>query len=216
MNYRVVWLSGIVLGAAGAAGACNAPDPGEVTFSERSKTESSASGSGGGSSGTGSSSGTPAGDGGGGDSGPAGDPVFGTTTYKGTSPGQNANQQGGTDHAGNVEGKNCLQAGACHGGPTNPYKWGFAGTVYSTMNGGATVKNAEVAVTDPTGKMTLVTADDNGNYWYEGAKPAAGSRSGVRTATKSMNMVSTLDATTGAGCQADACHGLGTQKLYVQ
>ena len=74
MNFRVVWLSGIVVGTATAA-ACEAPDPGEITFSER-QTDPGGSTSGGGSSG--GSSGAATGDGGGSSSGAdaAKDPVF--------------------------------------------------------------------------------------------------------------------------------------------
>ena len=139
MEYRVVWLSGIVVGtAAVASSSCYAPDPGEVTFSERPRTES---------------------------------------------------------------------------GPT----WGFAGTVYETINGGATVKNAEVRVSDAQGKLfASVYTDDNGNFWYEGAKPPANSRVGVRNAAKKEVMVGVVAGDTGGACNAAACHGGAAMRIYLK
>ena len=72
MNFRVVWLSGIVVGTATAA-ACDAPDPGEITFSER-QTDPGGSSSGGGSSGGSSGAATDGGGSSGADA--AKDPVF--------------------------------------------------------------------------------------------------------------------------------------------
>lgn len=221
MDFRVVWLSGIVVGTASVAAACDAPDPGQVVYSERSKTESSGGTSGqassSGTSGSTSSSGSSGGDGGGSSSGEGGaaDPVFGTSAFAPGTPGQNANGAAG-DHGGNVEGRDCMVTG-CHldKGP----KWGFAGTVYSTATGGATVKNAEVRVTGPDGKtFGMAYTDDNGNFWFDGAgaKPPANSRAGVRTATKKMTMAGTVAGDSGAACNSTACHGNAAMKLYIQ
>lgn len=214
MNFRVVWLSGIVAGTATVA-ACEAPDPGEITFSERQTDPGGGSSSGGSS---GGSSGAVTTDGGSSDAmegGPA-DPVFGNTNFQPGNPGENANAV--ASHAGQtpLEGKNCFQAGGCHN--ENAKKWGFAGTVYSAITGGATVKNAEVRVTGPDGTpIGSAYTDDNGNFWFDGPKPPANSRVGVRDATKVklMGGVVSGDAT-GAQCNSNACHGVATMRVYLQ
>src|SRR5690348_11382493 len=109
MDFRVVWLSGVVVGTAAAA-ACEAPDPGEVTFTER---QTDPTGGSSGTSSTGGSSGDTTDGGstsGGTDSGP-GDPVFGQSVFAPGNPGKNANAQ--ASHAGStpLQGKNCFQAG---------------------------------------------------------------------------------------------------------
>lgn len=211
MNFRVVWLSGIVAGTAGAA-ACEAPDPGEITFSER-QTDPGGSSSGGGSSGSGSA---PT-DGGSSGTTEAGgvDPVFGTTNFQPGNPGQNANAV--ESHAAEVplEGKNCFKAGGCHA--ENTKKWGFAGTVYGAITGGATVKNAEVRVTGPDGTpIGSAYTDDNGNFWYDGPKPPANARVGVRDGTKVKVMAAVVAGDTGAQCNSNLCHGLATMRVYLQ
>lgn len=216
MDFRVVWLSGIVLGSATVAAACEAPDPGEVTFSERSRAESSsgASGQASSSSGDGTSSSSSSGGADGGGEGGVADPVFGTEAFAAGNPGQNANGATGV-HAGSVEGKDCMVAG-CHL-DTGP-KWGFGGTVYSAANGGTTVKNAEVRVTGPDGKtFGSAYTDDNGNFWFDGAgaKPPANSRVGVRDGTKVKLMVGTVAGDSGSACNSTACHGNGAMRIYL-
>ena len=218
MEYRVVWLSGIVVGtAAVASSSCYAPDPGEVTFSERPRTESSSGvASSGGPSSSSSSGGSSGGDGGSSSGGEAGapDPVFGMSAFAPGNPGQNANGASATHPGGTVEGVNCFTAG-CHL-DTGP-KWGFAGTVYETINGGATVKNAEVRVSDAQGKLfASVYTDDNGNFWYEGAKPPANARAGVRNATAKMNMVAVVAGEAGGACNSAACHGGAAMRIYLK
>lgn len=213
MDYRVVWLSGIVAGTAAAGSACEAPDPGEVTFSERSKTESASGSSGVSPTDDGGSSSSSGGADGGGEGG-APDPVFGNEAFAPGNPGQNANGATAT-HGGTVEGKACMIAG-CHL-DTGP-KWGFGGTVYTALNGGTTVKNAEVRVTGPDGKtFGSAYTDDNGNFWFDGAgaKPPANSRVGVRNATKSMIMTGTVAGDTGADCNSAGCHGAAAMRIYL-
>lgn len=215
MEFRVVWLSGIVLGSAAVASACEAPDPGEITFSERSRTESSSGASGQSSSSTSGSSGSTSSGGDGGGEGGAVDPVFGNSAFAPGTPGQNANGAAG-DHGNNVEGRDCIVAG-CHLDRAN-VKWGFGGTVYSTINGGATVKNAEVRVTGPDGKtFGSVYSDDNGNFWFEGGgvRPPANSRVGVRNATKAKLMTGTVAGDSGAACSSTGCHGAAAMKVYL-
>jgi hypothetical protein len=211
MNFRVVWLTGIVAGTASAA-ACDAPDPGEITFSER-QTDPGGSSSGGSSGGSSGAATTDGGASSGGDA--AKDPVFGVPFAAGT-PGQNANDV--LEHPAAekpLEGKNCFKAGGCHA--ENNHKWGFAGTVYSTINGGATVKNANVVVANPDGtQFASVYTDDQGNFWYEGAKPPANARAGVRDATKSKTMGGVVAGDPGGQCNSGSCHGATAMRIYLQ
>lgn len=215
MNFRVVWLSGIVAGTAGV-GACDAPDPGEITFAER-QTDPGGSSSGGSSGGSSGSTPTDGGSSGTTEAGPS-DPVFGNTNFQPGNPGQNANAVDNAQHMAEVplEGKNCFKAGGCHA--ENSKKWGFAGTVYSAITGGATVKNAEVRVSGPDGTLVgSAYTDDNGNFWFDGPKPPANARVGVRDGTKVkiMGGVVSGDAT-GAQCNSNACHGLAAMRIYLQ
>jgi hypothetical protein len=213
MDFRVVWLSGIVVGTVAAA-ACDTPDPGEITFSER-QTDPTGGSSGGTSTSGSSSGGTTDGGSSGGDAA-KGDPVFGTTPFAPGNPGQNANDVPEHPAAEKpLEGKNCFKAGGCHA--ENNHKWGFAGTVYSTISGGATVKNAQVVVANPDGTtFASVYTDDQGNFWYEGAKPPANARSGVRDATKSKAMGGTIAGDPGAQCNSGSCHGSTAMRVYLQ
>lgn len=215
MDFRVVWLSGIVVGTAAAA-ACDAPDPGEITFSERATETPGGSSSGGGSSGSPTTTeGGASSSGGTTDAGPK-DPVFGTTAFAAGNPGQNANDVATHPAAEKpLEGKNCFKAGGCHS--ENNKKWGFAGTVYSTITGGATVKNAQVVVANPDGtQFAMVYTDDNGNFWYDGAKPPANARVGVRTASsKPAVMGGTVAGDPGGQCNSGSCHGSTAMRTYV-
>jgi hypothetical protein len=114
-----------------------------------------------------------------------------------------------------LEGKNCFVAMGCH--LENNKKWGFAGTVYGSITGGATVKNAEVRVTAPDGTMVgSVYTDDNGNFWFDGPKPPPNSRVGVRDATKVKIMGGVVADTAGTQCNSNQCHGLPTMRIYLQ
>jgi hypothetical protein len=117
-----------------------------------------------------------------------------------------------------VEGEDCVKAG-CHldKGP----QWLFAGTVYTSAAGTATVAKAEVRVVDPTGtEVGHAYTDKNGNFWIEkaGAIPA-GSRVGVRREGGATPMtMATLLGTTDKSCNTanGTCHGTAaTGKLYV-
>lgn len=191
--------------------ACSSPDPGYLEFAERRGTLDPAavpsSTSNPGSSGSPDAGGTV--DAG----GPAGDAVFGTTTFAYQNPGQAANNADGA-HGGTVEGKDCVVAG-CHGNGGKP--WLFGGTVYNAATAGQTVAQAEVRIVDPTGKeVAKAYTDANGNFWFDkGALTIpANSKVGVRTATKVARMATPLGAT-GGGCNnAAGCHGT-TMRVYV-
>lgn len=211
MHHRLLGLS---LAFAAFLG-CSGPDPGAITFVERTRTDVPPSSSGGPAldgGGTGSSSGSTDG----GSSGGPANPVFGDTAFvPGTAP-QNANGANAA-HGGTVEGKNCVQAGCHAAGGTAPV-WAFGGTVYAAANGGATVANAEVRVTDPAGAMFgQAYTDANGNFWFEktaGDIPA-NSRVGVRDATKSKIMSGTVAGVPGADCNASGCHGNAAMRVFL-
>lgn len=203
MDCRGVLLIGLTIASAIGV-SCTAPDPGELTFSERRPTGLTEGSSG--------SAPTDAGGGGTTDAAPApteggapSDPVFGTSAFTPGTAAQTANGAS-AQHAGNVEGKDCAQ-GACHGaggaGPT----WGFGGTVKTAATGGAAVAGAEVRVTGSNGvEYGKTYTDTNGNFWYESATPIlAGSRVGIRNATKSALMA----GAPAANCNGTTCHGTG-------
>lgn len=210
-------LFGLLVGGA-AALACSGPDPGALTFQERSRADQGSSG------GTASFDGGGSGEGGtssggtdGGSSGGPVDPVFGTTAFAaGTAP-QQANMAGGANHNGNVEGKNCVSMG-CHGGGSSAPLWAFGGTVYAAANGGATVAGAEVRVTDAAGnEFGHAYTDNNGNFWFEkvaGDIPA-NARVGVRDATKKNVMSGTVSGVTGGDCNASGCHGNTAMRVFL-
>lgn len=206
MSSRSILLVAAVLGAGASSFlSCTAPNPGEITFSERPRGSEQSSSGGGGSSSSG----------GDGSDGPA-DPVFGTDPFEYADPGARANDNEMGTHAGTVEGKNCVTS-ECHDG-AGP-KWAFAGTVYSTITGGDTVAQAEVRVVGPDGKeFGRAYTDGDGNFWLEkDDRPPAGSRVGVRRAGgRPMHMAATVEGTVGASCNGDSgCHGMPTQRIYA-
>jgi hypothetical protein len=224
MDYRGVLLVGMLSGAAlvGAATSCSAPDPGEVTFIERPKGTPGELSSGGGPTveagvvtegGTTTEAGVE-----GGSSGMAGDPVFGTTAFAAGSAGppiRVAKAANGA-HGGDASGKDCVVAG-CH---LDARPWAFGGTLYADAAGTARTANAEIRVTGPDGKLVASTYSDvDGNFWFESSgdpKIPAGSRVGVRTGTKVMDMGGAIGGAQ-VGCQSTACHGAGNPgKVYVK
>jgi hypothetical protein len=224
MDFRGVLLVGMV-GAAGlvaAVSACDAPDPGQITFIERPK----------GSSGELTSGGQPTGEGGaptteggtmteagaeGGSSGMTGDPVFGTTTFAAgqAGPPVRVAKAANAAHNGDASGKDCIVAG-CH---LDARPWAFGGTLYTDATGTGRTANAEIRITGPDGKVYASTYSDvDGNFWFETSDPKvpAGSRVGVRTATKVMDMSGTVGGAQ-VGCQSTTCHGAGNPgKVYVK
>ncbi len=224
MDYRGVLLVGLVGGAAifGATTSCSAPDPGQITFSERPRGSggeltsggTTSGGTDGGSSGT-TSGGTDGGGTDGGSSGAAADPVFGTTAFAAGSTGQGAPAKAANPaHNGDSSGKDCMVAG-CH-----LNQWGFGGTLYTDAAGTARVAGAEVRISRPDGTVFQSTFSDvDGNFWIQGlGMPIpANSRVGVRTAAGlKMNMAGAIGAGQ-AGCnQAGTCHGATAGKVFIK
>ena len=215
MSYRGVLLVGMLSAAAlaSAVAACDAPDPGQVTFIERPK----------GSSGELTSGGQPTVEAGtvpeggmtteagteGGTSGMTGDPVFGTTAFAAGSAGPPVRvaKAANAAHNGDASGKDCIVAG-CH---LDARPWAFGGTLYTDAAGTGRTANAEIRITGPDGKVFASTYSDvDGNFWFETSDPKvpAGSRVGVRTAGKIMDMAGTVGGAQ-VGCQSTNCHGAG-------
>lgn len=143
------------------------------------------------------------------------DPIFGTTTFVPGAPGTNANLV--VEHSASelpLQGKNCFKAGGCHA--ENNHKYGFAGTLYESANGGAPIKGAEIRVTDQGGTLVGKTyTDDDGNFWFEGPKPPAGARVGVRKGLSKGIMSGAVAGDTGAACNSAACHGQTSLRVYL-
>ena len=211
MSHRAVILTVALLGAGtvGLTLSCSAPDPGEVTFIERSHagdtqsssgdTSSSSSSTSSSSSSTSStsstssssSSGTPT-------DAFAGAPAFGAPATNPNTSNQNAH---GTNP--NPAGRDCL---SCHNAANgNAPIWSFAGTVYDTA--GNAVAGAEVRAIDKTGKASkLIYTDALGNFWCDDTTFVP-LKVGVRNATKMMQMGTLLDATKNdQSCQRSTCH----------
>ena len=226
MDYRGVLLVGLVSGAAivGATTSCSAPDPGQITFTERPRGAGGELTSGGTTSGGTDGGGTTSGgtDGGktsggtdGGSSGVVGDPVFGTTAFAAGSPGQGAPaKMANPAHNGDSSGKDCIVAG-CH-----LNQWGFGGTLYTDAARTARVTGAEVRISGPDGKVFQSTFSDvDGNFWIHGLgiPIPTNSRVGVRTADgKKMNMAGAVGPGQ-AGCnQVGTCHGGTAGGVFVK
>jgi hypothetical protein len=223
MDYRGVLLVGMLSGAAlvGAATSCSGPNPGEVTFIERPKGSSGELGTPpiveGGTVATEGGTTTEGGGADGGSSGMAGDPVFGTTAFAAGSAGPpiRVAKAANAAHNGDASGKDCIVAG-CH---LDARPWAFGGTLYTDAAGTARTANAEIRITGPDGKVYASTYSDvDGNFWFETSDPKvpAGSRVGVRTAGKVMDMGGVVGGMQ-VGCQSPACHGGGNPgKVYVK
>lgn len=218
MECRGVLLLGALVGAAVAAfaTACDAPNPGELIFSERPPSGAADSVDSGGSVGDGGRSTSDAGgsivpDSG----GAAADPIFGTSTLAWQDPGLTANN-GNAKHEGKVESKDCIVAG-CHLDGNKP--WSFAGTLYVSV-GGATATKGEVRIVKPDGtELAHAYTDANGNFWFPpGTTIPAGSRVGARRegGTRTMMMTQQLQPTD-RGCNAARanCHGTATGNVIA-
>ena len=206
---------GVVGGAALAAmTACSAPDPWQVTFAERAKSQSDL---------TSGAPTRPVGDGGGSSAGEAGTGATitaftGAAAFNaaGTAVGDSL-RPGDHPNAGNPAGVDCMDCHSAAGGATA--KFAFAGTVYTSAAGTAPIKGAEVRLVDATGKeLALIYSDAHGNFWSDIAGVPGGSHIGARNAKTKKEMATALGATD-TGCQKAGCHvtGTGAQgRVYLQ
>lgn len=208
MNFRGLLLIGAVVGAGLVAGAaaCSGPDPGALTFSTRPSSGVSEP--------QGTDSGAAAATDAGVDAGP--DPIFGTTAFAYVNPGVNANAAA-DEHAGTVEGKDCMVAG-CH--LDGAKVWVFGGTLYSSADGGAPVARGEVKVVGPNGvEIAKAYTDANGNFWVEkaGTTIPAGSKVGVRKegGGKPRLMATGLQPGDSGCSKGGTCHGGQTGKVFA-
>lgn len=205
LSYSVLSLALVTGGVLAGVVSCSGPDPGAYTFTERPHAGETPGG-GGTSTSPGGTTTAPAGTDGG-TATPAGDVVFGTTTFAAGTPGRGAPAKAANDaHQGDCSGKDCI---TCHSGD-----WAFAGTLYTDATKTARVTGAEVRLTGPDGKTLATTfSDADGNFWIDPQivpSVPIGSHVGVRNATSKMNMAGAV-AEGQRGCnQAGTCHG-GTQ-----
>ncbi len=222
MVNRSVLLIGVLLGTGAVAfvPACSGPDPGAISFEERppSGLASDTPGTGG----TGGTGGT-SGDGGTTGTGPKTDgggtkDFFNNEAFAYADPGSKANAHTGTHVAPTnqipLQGKNCVQAG-CH---LDTKPWAFAGTLYTDVNGTATVAQGEIRIVKADGtELTRAYTDADGNFWLESPdRPPAGSKVGVRKAGGTPKMMTgTIEGATGAACNAGGCHGSATLRVFA-
>jgi hypothetical protein len=226
MNARMalhLGLASTVLMAIGIA--CSAPDPGQVTYTQR--IDPNNQGGGGGTPGVdgGSTTGGGTDGGGGGGSkdagGSGGTGAFaGAASYsKGTTNG-NLAAKGQAGHSAlpgaagtnkDPTGLNCMDS-KCHGPGGTGSPWGFAGTAYlnATTAAGA---GAEIRVIGADGKeFDSVYTDAQGNFWSGNGAAAfpSGASAGARDSNAHANTM--LAATNGCNNTA-ACHLSGANPM---
>jgi hypothetical protein len=221
MDYRGVLLAVGALSAAALAmaTACSAPDPGQITFSDRQHqagdgtsggTPGSSSGTDSGSGGTSGTSGSTGTDGG---SSGAPDPFFGTDAFQTGQPGSVDSTVGAGHMGATAPGATGVDCANCHKtGGASANIWTAAGTVYTARVGGNPVgEGVEVRINDANGKkLASAYTDKAGNFAFNNAALAtlpATAHVGVRNATTKGVMV----ANPTGGCNAGGtCHGQGT------
>lgn len=151
----------------------------------------------------------------------AGTGVFGATTFAYKNPGLSANNQIAHKDSLPLQGKDCVKAG-CHL-ETKP--WAFAGTVFQKKadpagvdGGGPTVPEAEIGVLYPDNKFRSAMTDPDGNFWIDGEPPPKGSKVAVRKAGGTVEIMNQAlgDAPGSRACNSDACHGLATNRIYIE
>ncbi len=221
MIYRGFLLIGVLLGAtaSGATSGCSGPDPGQVTFGERSR-GSNGDVTGGSVSGAtpdlgvvdagGTANSQTSADGG---ASAVADPVFGVTTFAAGQPGPGGPAKAANPaHEGDASGKDCTKSG-CHKG-----LWAFGGTLYTDAAGAARVKGAEIRIAGPDGKEFAKTFSDvDGNFWINYVAPIpANSRVGVRTADGKKATMQGVIGPAETGCSTvGACHATA-MKVFIK
>ncbi|MBL8613000.1 MAG: hypothetical protein JNL38_37010 [Myxococcales bacterium] len=207
---RFAFVPSLSLGAliAGAVVlSCSGPDPGEIQYKERrptsGQTSSGGSNSSSGDADGGSSGGSSSGDGG----GSSGSLIFADAFTAGTAV-QTASAIGG--HNGkfgaagsNPAGQDCT---TCHkAGGTAP-QLTMGGTAYADSAGTTPLQGAQVRVVDGTGKrLCQAYTDKDGNFYCtDPVTIAAGSKVGIRTATKVGEMQTPIST---GNCATASCHG---------
>ncbi len=187
---------------------CTAPDPAAISFAERPGSVGEVQGNGS----TTSSSTSTSSSSSGGEAGA--DPIFNGAAFAYVDPGQKANDASPANHAGNVEGKDCVSAG-CHLN-AGTIGWLFAGTLYSASQGGTTIPKGEIKIVGPdNAEIAKAYTDANGNFWIAagGKTIPAGSKVGVRKEGGQVKTMATPIANADASCNANRgnCHGTASQ-----
>lgn len=129
------------------------------------------------------------------DAGTVADAGGSTGVFAGTPP--YVSKSGGNGH--HNAGRNCFQ---CHG--QNAVSFSIAGTIYNAN--GQPLSNVEVRVVDSTGAAYSVYSGTNGNFYRQGNPLSVTSHVGIRNATATTEMVSSI---TSGACNSCHCTGNG-------
>lgn len=97
-------------------------------------------------------------------------------------------------------GRDCA---GCHGAR-------YAGTVYQSASG-SVVSNAVIVITENSGTVIQVTADDSGNFYTQNGNPSGG-----YTATVKGNTIGMVTKPINGACSSGGCHdGATTSVVYI-
>lgn len=234
MDYRSLVVVGVILGASvlPLLPACNAPDPGQITFVPRSGS-SNPSDENGDESSSGNNPTTSTSSSGATDAGTATltdeQKIFGTEAFTFNDPGETVNTQnigtGATNHTAPMQGKECGTA-TCHGAGGGGPQWEAGGTVYADNQGTALASGTkiEMRIVDPQNNIIgggSFCPDTDGNFWLDpGGTFAAipdGSHVGVRKEGGTMKMMQTAltGGASASDCASAGCHGLTSNRIYA-
>lgn len=98
------------------------------------------------------------------------------------------------------EGRDCT---GCH-------ETRYAGTVYKSASG-STASNAVIVITENSGAVIEVTADNGGNFYTSRGNPSGG-----YTATVNGNTIAMVTKPTSGACSSGGCHDwIVTPRVYI-
>lgn len=86
----------------------------------------------------------------------------------------------------------------------------YAGTVFQSVSGGV-APNAVIVITENSGAVIEVTADNSGSFYTSRGNPSGG-----YTATVNGNRIGMSAKPTGGGCSSGGCHdGIIIPRVYM-
>ena len=194
--------------------ACSAPDPGQVTYTQRIDPSTGGGGGGGNPAvdgGGGGGGGTDSGGGGGGmDSGGgggtgawAGAPAYAKGTTNGAIEAVGQAGHAAINATKDPSGMNCM-ASTCHGAGGTGSPWGFAGTAYISA-GTPVAGGVEIRVIGSNGtQFDSVYTDSKGNFWS--GNGAAGFPAGAAAGARDGKTVRSMPNATLQCNNTAACH----------
>ena len=98
------------------------------------------------------------------------------------------------------EGRDCT---GCHSAK-------YAGTVYQSVSG-SVASNAVIVITENSGTVIEVTADNSGNFYTQNGNPSGG-----YSATVKGNATGMVSKPTNGACSTGGCHdGSTTSRVYM-